>query len=91
MGFARLDVVKLLLPLTLRTVNLIPWNWRYWLTVACAVLMAINIVMTLQALDCWHERMANKPVESPIQQFYAEHFDNAYMADRFQTMTINPR
>ncbi len=88
-GLLGLVWIKLLLPLTLRVVNLIPWNWRYWLTVACALLMAVNIVMSLQALDCWHERLSDKPTVSPIQQFYAEHFDNEFMADRFQTMTIH--
>lgn len=82
--------IKLLLPLTLRAVNLIPWNWRYWLTAVCAALMLVNAVMTLQALDCWYERLSGAKVMSPIQQFYAQHFDNAYMADRFQSMTIHP-
>lgn len=89
-GLLGLAWIKLLLPLTLRLVNLIPWNWRYWLTVVCALLMAVDVVMSLQALDCWYERLSGKSVVSPIQQFYADHFDNAYMENRFQTMTIHP-
>lgn len=82
--------IKLGLPLMLKAVNLIPWNWRYPLTVVCAVAMAVNIVMTLEALDCWYERESGKPVTSHIQRFYADHFDDQYMAEHFQTMTIHP-
>ena len=29
-------------------------------------------------------------VDSPVEEFYAEHFDNAYMEHRFQSMTVTP-
>ena len=74
----------------LRLVNFIPWNWRYGLTVLAAVFMLADAVMTLQALDCWYERLSGNRVDTPIQQFYDQHFDNAAMADRFQSMTIHP-
>lgn len=82
--------IKLLLPLLLRIVNLIPWNWRYAVTGVATVLMVVDIVMTLESLDCWYERLAGDPVVTPIQHFYADRFDNEYMADRFQSMTIHP-
>ena len=82
--------IKLLLPLLLRIVNLIPWNWRYAVTAIAAVLMLVDAVLTLESLDCWYERLAGDPVVTPIQHFYADYFDNEYMADRFQSMTINP-
>lgn len=82
--------IKLALPFMLRLVNFIPWNWRYVLTTLCAVLMLVDAVMTLQALDCWYERLSGDKVDTPIQQFYDEHFDNQYMAARFQSMTIVP-
>lgn len=82
--------IKLLLPLTLKAINLIPWNWRYWLTFVCALAMAVNIVMSLEALDCWYERLSGKPVSSTIQRFYADHYDNEFMSHKFQTMTIHP-
>ncbi len=78
--------LKLLLPLLLKLIDLIPWNWRYTLTTIAAVFMAIDCVMSLQA----YERLANDPVNSPIQHFYAEHFDNSWMENRFQSMTIHP-
>ncbi len=82
--------IKLLLPFMLRLVNFIPWNWRYGLTVVAAVFMLADAVMTLQALDCWYERLSGDKVDTPIQQFYDQHFDDTVMADRFQSMTIHP-
>ena len=52
--------------------------------------MLIDCGMTLQSLDCWYQREAGHPIEGSVEQFYSEHFDDAYMAHRFQTMTMNP-
>lgn len=82
--------IKLLLPFLLKLVNLIPWNWRYTITTIAALFMAADCVMSLQALDCWYERLSNYPVVTPIQHFYADHFDNTFMMDRFQSMTLHP-
>ena len=82
--------IKLLLPLLLKLVNLIPWNWRYTVTTIAAVFMAVDCVMSLQALDCWYERLSGDPVNTPIQHFYADHFNDAFMEDRFQSMTVHP-
>lgn len=82
--------IRLLLPWMLHLVNLIPWNWRYTLTAVCAALMAADCVMTLLSFDCWYERMAGNAPESAMEQFMARNFDNAYMAERFQSMSLNP-
>ena len=82
--------VKLLLPWMLNLVNRIPWNWRYTLTAICATLMVTDCVMTLLSFDCWYERMAGNAPESAIEQFMASNFDNEYMAERFQSMSLNP-
>ena len=34
--------------------------------------------------------MAGNQPESAMEQFMARNFDNEYMAERFQSMTINP-
>ena len=52
--------------------------------------MLIDCVMTLQALDNWGARMAGHTPAPGIEQFYAENFNDAYMANRFQSMTIDP-
>ena len=82
--------IKVCLPWMLKLINLIPWKVRYSFTTICAVLMLVNGVMTLEALDCWFERLSGIPQTTPIEQFYAEHYDNDYMAHRFESMTITP-
>ena len=82
--------IKLLLPIFLRLFNLIPWKWRYSVTLVCAALMLVNSVMTLQALDNWGARKAGHVPTAGIEQFYAENFNDDYMANRFQSMTIDP-
>ena len=82
--------IKLCLPRLLALINLIPWKWRYSLTTAVTVLMLVNGIMTLQALDCWFGRVSGRESTSPVEQFYAEHFDDAYMEQRFQSMSIHP-
>ena len=89
-GFLGLIWIKLLLPRLLGLINLIPWKARYSFTSLCAVLMLVNCIMTLQALDCWFERESNIAPSSPVEEFYAVHFDNSFMANRFQSMTIHP-
>ncbi|OUO88023.1 hypothetical protein B5F40_12820 [Gordonibacter sp. An230] len=82
--------IKLCLPWMLKLVNLIPWNWRYAVTAVCAALMIADGVLTLLALDCWYQREAGRTPDNAIEEFCADHFDNAYMAQRFQSMSIDP-
>ena len=82
--------IKLLLPLFLRLFNLIPWRWRFSVTSVCAALMLVNCVMTLQALDNWGARKAGHVPTTDIEKYYAENFNDEYMAKRFQSMTISP-
>lgn len=81
--------IKLLLPQLLKLISMIPWNWRYGVTAVCAALMLVDGIMSIQSIDCWYQRMAGKAPETPIEQFYAKHFDNEYMQNRFQTMDMN--
>ena len=89
-GFLGLVWIKLLLPQMLKLVNVIPWNWRYAVTTLCAVLMIADGAMTLMALDSWYDRMAGNQPETAIEQFCAEHYDNEFMTERFQSMSIDP-
>ena len=82
--------IKIFLPWMLKLVNLIPWNWRYTVTSICAALMIADCMMTLLSFDCWYERMAGNQPTSAMEVFMADHFDNAYMENRFQSMSINP-
>jgi nitrate/nitrite transporter NarK len=89
-GAVGLIWMKLILPVLVRLVNKIPWNWRYTVTSIATVLMAVDVVMTLQALDCWYDRLSGESINTPIQDFYSKYYDNNYMANRFQSMTIVP-
>lgn len=82
--------IKLCLPHLLKLINLIPWKLRYSLTTLCALLMLVNGIMTLQALDCWYERLSGIAGNTPVEEFYAKNFDNEYMQHRFQSMEITP-
>lgn len=82
--------IKLLLPMFLRLFNLIPWKWRAGVTTVVAAFMLVNAVMTLQSLDNWGARKAGHVPAPGIEQFYAENFDDDFMQNRFQSMTIDP-
>ena len=58
------------------------------MTAVCAAFMLVNAVMTVQSIDCWYQRAAGKAPDTPIEEFYAKNFDDAYMANRFQSMTM---
>lgn len=82
--------IKLLLPNMLKLINLIPWNWRYSVTAVCAALMIANGGLTLLALDCWYQRSAGIEPSNAIEEFCATYYDNDFMENRFQSMSIDP-
>lgn len=91
-GLLGLVWVRYILHLMLKLVNIIPWNWRYAVTALATVFMLIDGGLTLAAFDCWYERM-NGTMDyencSAIVAFCNEHYDNEYMQNRFQSMTMN--
>lgn len=89
-GLLGLVWIKVLLPWLLRLIQCIPWKIRYSLTAVCLVLMVIDVAMTLMALDAWYARMAGIDTDSPAVQFFSAHFGDDYMANRFQTMSLDP-
>ena len=76
--------IKFCLPWLLKLINLIPWRARYGVTAVCAALMLANGIMTLEALDCWYERLSGVQPTTPIERFCVEHFGNAFMRHRFR-------
>lgn len=89
-GILGLVWVKLILPHLLAMIQRIPWKIRYTLTAVCFALIFVDGVMTLMALDAWYSRMAGIAQNSPVSQFFATYFDDDFMANRFQTMTLDP-
>lgn len=59
-----------------------------WITAACAVFMALDIAVTLTSFSCWYDRQAGEEPESTVQVYFAEHYGDDFMAERFETMTI---
>ena len=91
-GLLGLVWVKLATPWLCKFINKIPWNWRYVVTVVCTVLMVIDCVLTLAAFDCWYKRNAGTmDYENPtaIEAFCNENYDDEFMQNRFQSMTMN--
>ncbi len=82
--------IKLMLPIMIRLLDLIPWKWRYTITTVCAALMIVDAAMTLIAYDCWYSRLAGLESNTPVMQFFGQYFDNDWMSHRFQTMSIDP-
>lgn len=82
--------IRWALPTLLYVINLIPWQWRYTITAVCAVLMIANCFMTLVALDCWYSRLSGLEPNNALEWFCAEHFDNTWMENRFESMSIVP-
>lgn len=90
-GLGGLIWIKLLLPRLLKLINKIPWKSRYSATVILTAVMLIDGVMTLQSLDYWYQRVNGTVRNIPVAQFYDKHFDNEYMENRFQSMTMSPK
>ena len=87
-GMLGLLWVKLLLPVTMRLVDAVKPQWRALLTMAGFSFMVVNACFTLLALDCWSLRSAGEVPEGDVQVFFAENFDDKFMEDRFQTMSV---
>lgn len=90
-GLGGLIWIKVLLPRLLKLINMIPWKRRYSATVILTAVMLIDGVMTLQSLDYWYRRVNGTVRNIPVAQFYDKHFDNEYMENRFQSMTMSPK
>lgn len=76
-------------PLTI-LINKIPWKLRYTLTAIMTAVMLVNVIMTVQALDCWYARSAGVVQDAPVEKFYAEYFNDDFMHKRFENMKMNP-
>lgn len=90
-GLGGLIWIKVLLPRLLKLINMIPRKRRYSATVILTAVMLIDGVMTLQSLDYWYQRVNGTVRNIPVAQFYDKHFDNEYMENRFQSMTMSPK
>ena len=90
-GLLGLLWVRYLLPVILRWINKIPWNWRYTATALATVFLIVDGILTLAAFDCWYQR-ADGTMDyenaSGIVTFCNEHYPDEFMEKRFQSMTM---
>lgn len=80
--------IKVALPFFTQLIGRIPQRTR---TIGAAMLCAffiLDALATLGAFNCWFERLSGRPVETPLQQFFATHYGNDFMTERFQTMSL---
>jgi len=78
------------LPVVVRAVDRLPQRPVRLVAKILLVLLVVDGAMTLVAFDCWFLRTSGVPVEGAIQQFFAAHFDDTFMASRFETMSMWP-
>ena len=89
-GVLGLAWVRMLLPLVMDVISLIPKRIATGLTAAATVFIAVDIVLTIGAFNCWYQREAGQPVETPVQEFFDANFGDKFMQQRFQTMSLYP-
>ncbi len=89
-GFAGFVWLKLFLPIVYDIIDHIPASIQQGLCMGLAIFMVVDVAVTLIAFTCWFDRQAGIPIESPTQVFFAEHYDDEYMQEHFQTMSMYP-
>lgn len=81
--------MKYALPLVMKIINALSFLMTKPVTGIITALLAFDVAMTFLTINCWFDRLDGVPVETPVQQFCAEHYDNAFMQTRFGVMTIH--
>lgn len=80
--------MRRLLPAVVRASDIVPARVRTPLAAtACAFLIA-DALATLTAFNCWYLRLDGMEPTGPVQTYFAEHYGNEFMDDRFQTMSL---
>lgn len=81
---------RMLLPLTMDVIALIPKRIACSLTAVATIFVVLDIVLTLGAFNCWFERSAGLELNTPVQEFFDQNFGDEFMQERFQTMSLYP-
>ena len=80
--------IRFLIDRVMNLIDLIPVRMRVWLTVVSAVVVFVDAVLTVVALDCWYLRKLGVEPTVPWQEFCATYFDDTFMQNRFETMSM---
>ena len=89
-GALGLAWIRLALAPVMRIIDLIPLRLRKPLYCAFCIIMVVDIAMTIAAWEFWFQRMSGAVPATPLAEFYATYFDDQFMANRFQTMSMWP-
>ena len=81
--------MKFALPIVMRAIDGLGRLTSKPVTAAISAFLAVDIAMTFVTINCWFDRLDSQPVETPVQQFCAERFDDDFMQNRFGVMTIH--
>lgn len=76
------------IPIMMRLIGLIPRKMRIPLTAAMACFMAADVATTLLSFNFWFERLSGAPVDTPLAQFFSQHFGNDWMSRRFGALSM---
>ena len=89
-GGAGVAWMKLALPVLQRAADVVPVSWRGVFAWGLLAFFLVDTAMTFLAFDCWMNRLAGIEPAGPVQLFFADHYGNAVMEGRFQTMSMYP-
>ena len=89
-GAAGVAWMKLALPVLQRAADVVPVSWRGVFAWGLLAFFLVDAAMTFLAFDCWMNRLAGVEPAGPMQLFFADHYGNAVMEGRFQTMSMYP-
>lgn len=89
-GAAGVAWMKLALPVLQRAADVVPVSWRGVFAWGLLAFFLVDTAMTFLAFDCWMNRLAGVEPAGPVQLFFADHYGNAVMEGRFQTMSMYP-
>ncbi|MBR2834701.1 MAG: putative ABC transporter permease [Coriobacteriales bacterium] len=89
-GTAGLLWMRLGLPVVWKFIDAIPQPVARFATIFFVIFMTLDVAMTLMAFQAWFDRGSGVPVETPVQQFFAEHFSDEFMDTRFETISMYP-
>lgn len=80
--------MKLAMPLIMKWIDRIPHGIRRPLTTVFAILLLADVLLTMACFDCWYLRMAGDPIDTPLEMFFAQYFNDQFMQSRFETMSM---
>jgi len=81
--------VRLALPWVLRIIDFIPWRYHIVITIGMSIFMAMNIVITVAAIDRQYERLNNIPATNLVQTACDEYFPDNWIKKRFPNVNMD--